>query len=1059
MNEILVRLATATLLLSVSAVLMQGLMLVLRPSSARVRQCAWFCVLIQGIVLFHLPVPVPWYDPPPDDRISSKTQCVQQLSAESPAATRKIEAEITEPSLAAPVVRATRPSLPRQVAPQRDWSMVVVALWASGIVVLIIFSGLSYLLFLRQLAQGQPGPFAWAEELRDLLQQRGIVRTISLLVTRSIGPALCWAPWSYRICVPGPSWAKLAPTHRRQVLRHELAHFERADLWTLVLVRLLALPHWFNPFAWWAVHQISQSAEWACDEAAAGRKPEEAVEFAKALVQLGVAHSAAVCPARAAGRSSLSIRIRRLILMNSRKDSLMKKVLILVVAASLVAINLVRIELIAKEPTPLEAAPARPDAPQAANAASQQTSQETKTRNGPLPQGMTADGRLLKEVIIVGNDTFPTSVLKKEAELKVGDAANPFAVEKGRRSIEEYYQRKGYDKVRVTILEGNKAGDTRAVYNVDEGTRRTIFWVNFVGNQFVSSARLKTIIQSHPPYSYLLSGEADRKRLDEDGAKLTAYYRSLGFFNVKVGRELEFTNKKNWLTITFTINEGPRYSVRNVTFLGNKKIENSRLAEKLKLLSGMDFDQNQQNVDLQKLRDEYGSNGYVFAKIEAENRFLEEPGKLDIVYNVEEGSRYRVGPINIEIKGESPHMQPETKPASTDGSTAEPDTDEAIAIAEIKKLGGKITRDEKSPGKPVISVDLQGTKVTDAWLANLKGLTKLKSLVLCHTAVDTGLEHLKGLTTLESLDLWNTAVTDKGLEHLKGLTQLQSLNLGVNKVTDKGLEHLKGLTQLQSLNLFGTEVTDTGLKQLKGLTQLQSLDLGVLKFTGRDGSNVLTTVVFGTRVTDAGLEQLKGLPQLQSLDLRDTQVTDTGLEQLKGLTQLKSLGLWGTLVTDIGVRKLRQTLPNCKIDPRIAGSAAAISFADGKSGDVSKSLQGTWQVVYLETNGEKFPDDKVKDLKFIFQGDLVFSPKTNGEDPKVKFRLDTSKNPHTIDVIPTEEKAPTKLATGIFALEDGKLKLCVNLYGKDTTKRPTEFKTYPGDGTGIGYVILERVKQ
>ncbi len=138
---------------------------------------------------------------------------------------------------------------------------------------------------------------------------------------------------------------------------------------------------------------------------------------------------------------------------------------------------------------------------------------------------------------------------------------------------------------------------------------------------------------------------------------------------------------------------------------------------------------------------------------------------------------------------------------------------------------------------------------------------------------------------------------------------------------------------------------------------------------------------------------------------------------------------------------------------------ATIAFAGEKSGDVAKSLQGTWQAVYLETNGEKSSDDQVKDLKIVFQGDLVFSLKPDGENPKVKFRLDTSKNPHTIDLIPTDEKAPTMLATGIFALEDGKLKLCVNLFGKDTTKRPTEFKTHSGDGTGIGYAILERVKQ
>ena len=280
-----------------------------------------------------------------------------------------------------------------------------------------------------------------------------------------------------------------------------------------------------------------------------------------------------------------------------------------------------------------------------------------RVQGGVIVIFQVAERPLLQEVIIVGNETYLTSALKKEAELKVGDAADPFAVENGRRKIEEFYQKKGYSKVRVTVLEGNKAGDLRAVFVVNEGPRQRVFWVNFVGNQFVSSQRLKTLIQTHPPYFYLFSGEVDRKQIDEDVAKLTAYYRGFGFFHARIGRELEYNEKQNWLTITFVIDEGPRYSVCNVAFLGNRKIDNNRLAEKLKLLSGQYFDQNQQNIDLQRLRDEYGGDGYVFAKIEADNRFLEEPGKLNIVYNIEEGSRYRVGRINIEIKGENPHTQ------------------------------------------------------------------------------------------------------------------------------------------------------------------------------------------------------------------------------------------------------------------------------------------------------------------------------------------------------------------------------------------------------------------
>src|SRR5271157_3041520 len=81
---------------------------------------------------------------------------------------------------------------------------------------------------------------------------------------------------------------------------------------------------------------------------------------------------------------------------------------------------------------------------------------------------------------------------------------------------------------------------------------------------------------------------------------------------------------------------------------------------------------------------------------------------------------------------------------------AEPNPDQAKAIAEIEKLGGKVAVDDKNPDKPVIDVDLMDTQVTDA-----------------------GLSHLDRFPHLQSLNLYNTKVTDAGLEHVKGLAELQ----------------------------------------------------------------------------------------------------------------------------------------------------------------------------------------------------------------------------------------------------------------------------------------------
>ena len=64
------------------------------------------------------------------------------------------------------------------------------------------------------------------------------------------------------------------------------------------------------------------------------------------------------------------------------------------------------------------------------------------------------------------------------------------------------------------------------------------------------------------------------------------------------------------------------------------------------------------------------------------------------------------------------------------GWAAEPNPEESQAVTGIKKLGGRVTVDEKSPAQPVIGVDLGFTAVTDAGLAHLKGLTQLRKVRL-----------------------------------------------------------------------------------------------------------------------------------------------------------------------------------------------------------------------------------------------------------------------------------------------------------------------------------------
>src|SRR5262245_59688478 len=94
--------------------------------------------------------------------------------------------------------------------------------------------------------------------------------------------------------------------------------------------------------------------------------------------------------------------------------------------------------------------------------------------------------------------------------------------------------------------------------------------------------------------------------------------------------------------------------------------------------------------------------------------------------------------------------------------------DEQSAVKMIEKLGGKVMRDDKRPGKTVVKVDSIDTEVTDA-----------------------GLKELKELKSLKRLELYGCKITDAGLKELKELKSLQTLWLAKTKVTDAGLKELK----------------------------------------------------------------------------------------------------------------------------------------------------------------------------------------------------------------------------------------------------------------------------
>ena len=265
---------------------------------------------------------------------------------------------------------------------------------------------------------------------------------------------------------------------------------------------------------------------------------------------------------------------------------------------------------------------------------------------------------VVSKVHFVGNDSITDRTLLKQVGIKPGDPMNRFAIDEARRRLTDHYRGKGYAKVYIEPIESID-GPTGVAFRINEGPQQKVRSISFKGNTFVSGARLKAgaNVQSKPGILWLFGGKVNYDEVDEDIDRLYAYYRSFGYFRCRVGRELSYDEKEEWVDIQFTIDEGPRYRVRNITFNGNQRYQSPQLAQELQTKTGEFFDLAGMQRDMTTLRDKYGSEGFVFNKIEPELKFDREPGVIDLVFNVDEGDQFRVGRILVNIDGEETHTR------------------------------------------------------------------------------------------------------------------------------------------------------------------------------------------------------------------------------------------------------------------------------------------------------------------------------------------------------------------------------------------------------------------
>jgi outer membrane protein insertion porin family len=251
----------------------------------------------------------------------------------------------------------------------------------------------------------------------------------------------------------------------------------------------------------------------------------------------------------------------------------------------------------------------------------------------------------------VGNTVFSDQKLAKETKLKPRGVMSDAEILEARRNIEKYYRGYGYPDVIVShrIQGTENQGVADLIFVIDEGVKNEIRKIRFEGNHTFNDNELRKEMKTKPKgwFSWLTkSGRIESDQLDNDMDAIMDFYRSKGYLRVSSPGIRREPVKDGRVDIVIPINEGDKYTVAGVGFGKMTVFKPEELYPALTLNGNDAYNSKKMRADITTIRSYYGSRGYADATVVPDIRDA-GPNRVTIIYRITEGSRYRVGKVNV----------------------------------------------------------------------------------------------------------------------------------------------------------------------------------------------------------------------------------------------------------------------------------------------------------------------------------------------------------------------------------------------------------------------------
>jgi outer membrane protein insertion porin family len=251
----------------------------------------------------------------------------------------------------------------------------------------------------------------------------------------------------------------------------------------------------------------------------------------------------------------------------------------------------------------------------------------------------------------MGNTIFTDQKLAKESKMKPGGALSDEQILTARRNIEKYYQGYGYPDVTVThrLQTTDRPGSSDLIFVIDEGTKNEIRKIRFEGNNTFTNAELRKEMKLKPKgwFSWLTkSGRFESNQLDADLDAVLDFYRGKGYLRVSSPGIRRDPVGDGRVDLVIPINEGEKYTVAGIGFSKMTVFKPEELYPGLTLNSNDAYSSKKMRADITMIRSYYGSRGYADAMVSPDIRDA-GPNRVGITYRVTEGTRFKVGRVNI----------------------------------------------------------------------------------------------------------------------------------------------------------------------------------------------------------------------------------------------------------------------------------------------------------------------------------------------------------------------------------------------------------------------------